>query len=49
MAAPSPHRRNLTRPARIALATGVALVVAGALAAPGAHGFCRSTVRPLKP
>ncbi|MFI1416440.1 FG-GAP-like repeat-containing protein [Streptomyces sp. NPDC020731] len=37
MAAPSPRHRNLTRPARIALATGVALVVAGALAVPGAY------------
>ncbi|GAA2292793.1 FG-GAP repeat protein [Streptomyces atrovirens] len=37
MAAPSPRHRNLTRPARIALATGVALVVAGTLAVPGAH------------
>ncbi|MFH8450640.1 FG-GAP-like repeat-containing protein [Streptomyces fungicidicus] len=37
MAASSPHHRNLNRPLRIALATGVALVVAGTLAAPGAH------------
>ncbi|MFC8394360.1 FG-GAP-like repeat-containing protein [Streptomyces sp. NPDC057238] len=37
MAAPSPRHRNLTRPARIALATGVALVVAGTLAVPGAY------------
>ncbi|MFF9483630.1 VCBS repeat-containing protein [Streptomyces sp. NPDC014676] len=37
MAAPSPRHRNLTRPARIALATGAALVVAGTLAVPGAH------------
>ncbi|MEV8591439.1 FG-GAP-like repeat-containing protein [Streptomyces sp. NPDC052012] len=36
MAVPSPHRTPLTRPARLALATGVALV-AGALAVPTAY------------
>ncbi|MFI5566616.1 FG-GAP repeat protein [Streptomyces sp. NPDC051740] len=36
MTAPSPRHGNLTRPARVALATGVAFV-AGALAVPGAY------------
>ncbi|MFE2280782.1 hypothetical protein ACFXAE_26870 [Streptomyces sp. NPDC059454] len=37
MAAPSPRRRNLARPTRIAPATGGAFVVAGTLAVPGAY------------